>query len=294
MTKLFALPTVPLMLALALGLSPMLHAVQPDTPADGAVAEQTSSDSGSGAAIDVNVDEKNEEAAETAPSLSQSEQAKLNADLAEFESLMHQNDNSEISFNTSESSVELVSKDQPNWLNLPDDEALIQHRYVVASKLYFSSQETEGDLDASLRQAVDRYVNNYLKDDKASLLIRHDADFIRSNLVKEQFDEVWNVKQFNKNMYRRHALIEFNDNFRSHLDAEWRDVVQTSKVLTAGLTAFGVLSLLGVGFTYLRVNNATGGCCAGRLKFLSAAAILALGAAGALFANVNADWLRWM
>jgi len=55
-----------------------------------------------------------------------------------------------------------------------------------------------------------------------------------------------------------------------------------------------LLGLMGVVFAYLRLDTATKGYYSGRLQFLAAAAILALSAAGVLFANVNADWLRWM
>jgi hypothetical protein len=202
--------------------------------------------------------------------------------------------NSEISLESHESLAELVTTDQPEWMTISAEESLIRHQQVVASKLYFTSQETETDLDDAMADAVSRYVNNYLGESNASLLIRHDADFIRNNLMREQFDEVWNVTQFDRKMYRRHVLLDFNDNFRSRLDHEWRDVVQTSKVLTTGLGAFGLLGLMGVVFAYLRLDTATKGYYSGRLQFLAAAAILALSAAGVLFANVNADWLRWM
>ncbi len=201
---------------------------------------------------------------------------------------------SKISLAANESLAELVTTEQPAWMSIPSEEALVRHQQVIASKLYFSSQETESDLDSAMEDAVSRYVNNYLGESNASLLIRHDTEFIRSNLVKEQFEEVWNVKQFDKKMYRRHVLLDFNDSFRSRIDGEWRDVVQTSKVLTTGLGAFGLLGLMGVAFAYLRLDTVTKGRYSGRLQFVAAAAILALSAAGVLFANVNAEWLRWM
>ena len=43
-----------------------------------------------------------------------------------------------------------------------------------------------------------------------------------------------------------------------------------------------------------RLDTATKGYYSGRLQFLAVVAILALTAAGTLFANVNSDWIRWM
>lgn len=226
---------------------------------------------------------------EDSPSQSQAITDRIEAEIQEALSK-----STDISFESGESMAELVTKEQPDWLKISSEESLVNHKRVVASELHFTAQETEKDLLKATREAVNQYINGYLGDDKACYLVRIDDNYIRNNLMSEQFDEIWKVKQFDKQMYRRHALLDFNDGFRTSLDQQWRDVLQTSKLLTTGLGAFGLLGLLGISFVYLRLDTATKGYYSGRLQFLSAVAILALSAAGVLFANINADWLRWM
>ncbi len=170
----------------------------------------------------------------------QSTDTDLSSDeIAEIEARLQQQlrdtEASNISLEKGGSAATLLSDDQPDWLTLSPSEYLANHKRSVASELFFSKPETKTSLDDSVRQAVRDYVNGYLGDDKASYLVRFDDSYIKNRLVKEEFEEVWEVKQFGRQMYRRHALVDFNDDFRADLQAKWGEVTQTSKVLTAGL-----------------------------------------------------------
>lgn len=235
--------------------------------------------------------------ADETEAVSQSEEL-TSEEIAEIETRIQQQlsepSSSEISLEKGSQLAELLTTDQPAWLTIPSEQFLISHKRAVASDLFFSEQACDKSLGSEMSAAVRDYINAYLGDENAAMLVHVDDEYIRKNLVSDQFDEVWDVKQFGKQMHRQHALLDFSESFRELLDSKWSDVVQTSKLLTTGLGAGGLLGLLGIAFAYLRLDSATKGYYSGRLQFLAGAAILALAAAGTLFAKLNEEWLRWM
>ncbi|MDP6446710.1 MAG: hypothetical protein QF805_23160, partial [Pirellulaceae bacterium] len=162
--------------------------------------------------------------------------------------------------------------DRPTWVEGEDNLDGDVHTIAVASDLHFRQADCERPLLHATRNAVAQYVNSHLHEDRASLLISFDDDFVNHRLVSTdgRYDEVIEVSV--GKMYQSHRLLEFDNTFRREIDRRWQDVVATGRLLTLGLGSFGVLGLMGIAFGYLRLDTATKGYYTGRLQFLAAVA----------------------
>ncbi len=179
--------------------------------------------------------------------------------------------------------------DRPSWLEAEPVREGSVHRTYVSSGPHFRQRECALALDAELKRATDEYVDEYLGSD-ASQFINFDLNYIKTHLLDPDL-KYSGVVQFDfAPMREEHRCLVFTEQFRSELDERWRQVVTTSRVTTTGVVAGGVLALLGVIFSFFKLDTATRGFYTGRLQFAAAGAILALVVAGVVVAR----WVPWM
>ena len=163
---------------------------------------------------------------------------------------------------------------------------------AVSSDPHALKHDATEALEEHLNIALCEYVNDYLRNDRAALLVGHfghDLSYFENNFITQRYDEVIQVS-FGP-MHQRHALLEFNDAFRTDLDEQWHRLQAASRLSTAGLGAFAVICLIGVLFSYLRFDRATRGYYTGRLQLLAAVAILVLVGLGVVVAD---NWIPWI
>ncbi|MCO6459312.1 MAG: hypothetical protein J5I93_28720 [Pirellulaceae bacterium] len=176
--------------------------------------------------------------------------------------------------------VVIPYEQRPEWVDAQPDLAGDVHRVVVTAGPYERKSECVQALDDEKQKAVAQYINDYLGSSRASLLVRYDLETINRRLLKAEnvHEEVIQVSL--GPMHQVHALLEFDPEFRAELDAAWRDVRAGVRLGQTGLIVFGVLGLLGVAFSYFKLDTATRGYYSGKLQLLAALAILALLGAG--------------
>ena len=183
----------------------------------------------------------------------------------------------------------------PDWLNVPpgstgfefagaaaDDDV----QFVLAESTPWATEsECQRDLDESLREATNDYINKYLNSPRAAMLLRYSIDDIRAHLVKATFEERLFLERHGFSSRKAHALLGFDNVFRVDLDQRWSQIVAVVRLMQTGLGAGVVLALLGSMFGYFRFDTATRGYYTGRLQFAAAAAILVIAAVGVLLAQ---------
>jgi hypothetical protein len=91
-------------------------------------------------------------------------------------------------------------------------------------------------------------------------------------------------------MNQAHALLQFDEAFRTKAERDWKEALTLSRLLKTGLGGAAMLVLLSVVLGYFKADTATRGYYTRRLRFGVATVILAL-AAAVYFA---ARWLPWM
>ena len=93
-------------------------------------------------------------------------------------------------------------------------------------------------------------------------------------------------------MHQSHALLEFGPAFHHEVERDWHQVMARTQLVKVALAGGAVLGMLVLLFGYFNADTATRGFYSGRLKFVTAVAILAVVATGFLIAR-SIPWL-WL
>lgn len=180
---------------------------------------------------------------------------------------------------------------RPEWVDREDVTAGPVHQISVCSGPYMQRRESRKALQSELKKAVDEYINDLVEHPQASFWLGLDEHFINTNLVQPDnlFDEKIISPSFGV-MHQSHALVEIGPQFRDHVETSWHQFHAKGRLVVMGLICGGVLGVILALFGYFRADTATRGFYTGRLKFVTAAAILALVVAGVILAQ-NIPWL---
>ncbi|TVS16399.1 MAG: hypothetical protein EA424_14335 [Planctomycetaceae bacterium] len=183
---------------------------------------------------------------------------------------------------------EIIIPPRPEWVEADEVQTGDIHTMAVSSGPHETERECRKALDRELQKAVDSYVDWHLGpvyDDRfrASKLVRYELDEIKQRLIPpgKLYHEVIQVS-FGP-MHQMHAQLAFDPAFRRELDGRRSELEQHWKQwivqqrLVAIAVGFGLLlALMGVVFTYFRLDTATRGFYSGRLKWAAAAAFAAV------------------
>jgi hypothetical protein len=187
----------------------------------------------------------------------------------------------------------IIPPGRPEWVEQAPVRSGERHTQSVCSEPYRDLPAARAALDEKLQAAVQDYVSEQLGSPLAGTLIHYDLPTIKNRFLKSRYEEAIEVASLNAPMQQLHGQLEFGPSFRSEIAARWQKVLAAGRLGKLAVVVLGVLLLLGTVFSYFRLDNATRGYHTGRLQLLSAAAILALVAAGVLFARADAAaWLR--
>jgi len=164
------------------------------------------------------------------------------------------------------------------------------HKIYVTSDPYKEPHDAQRALDEALKRKTDEYIGDQLHSPLAAKFIPYDAQTIRDRFVKQTYRETITFDDPIGPMQQLHAQLEFDEAFRNEISHHWAGRIAESRLYQVGLIAGASLLLLGSVFSYFRLDNATRGYYTGRLQFMTAAAILAVVAFGAV-AAFHFTWL---
>ncbi len=171
--------------------------------------------------------------------------------------------------------------DRPTWVEAEFvHEGGEMQKVSVSSGPFLKKQEALRALDEELVEATRDYVVSYLGNSAAGTLVPVDVNYIKQHLITpgHTYSEVIQVSV--GPMHQVHALVEFDPDFRRHLDERWRSIVVTGRAARTGVIAGGLLLLLTVIFGYFKADTATRGYYTTRLQLISATVVMALVAGG--------------
>jgi uncharacterized integral membrane protein len=176
----------------------------------------------------------------------------------------------------------------PDWVESEGVQTGDTYLVAVSSGPREDKLECRRALDEELDKAVDAYVDKHLEkvcfnNIKASTFVNYELSYIKDNLVKDTHQEVIRVS-FGP-MHQMHALLEFGSEFQKDLDVRGEEIDKRWRLTGTALAVGFVLALLGVVFGYFRLDTATRGYYAGRLRLASAVVILTLIVVGVLLAK---------
>jgi hypothetical protein len=181
--------------------------------------------------------------------------------------------------------VVIPYESRPAWVDSLPDLSGDVHRIAISAGPFDRKSDCLQELDNEKVAAINRYINDYLGNPRASLFVHYDLDTINRRLLAPGNVHEETIEVSLGPMHQVHALLEIDPQFRSELDSAWRDVLAGTRLGQTGLAAFGVLALLGVMFTYFKLDTATRGYYSTKLQMLAALAILALIGAGVLMSG---------
>jgi hypothetical protein len=172
--------------------------------------------------------------------------------------------------------------DRPKWVEAPPAREGEIDRVAVSSGPHFSQGEARRQLEEAIKQAADEYVNRHLGSNHAARFITYSIAPVETYEERPEFS----VGPMNQ----AHALLQFDEAFRTKAERDWKEALTLSRLLKTGLGGAAMLVLLSVVLGYFKADTATRGYYTRRLRFGVATVILAL-AAAVYFA---ARWLPWM
>jgi len=167
---------------------------------------------------------------------------------------------------------------RPDWVDNPPQPHADLYELVVKAGPWKTPLDCEQELDEKIAWAVDSYVA-WRIDDEAGSQVQLPAEYAREHVVKAQWLEKINTSL--GEMYNLHALLNFDRQVEGKLQDMWSHLLLGARLLLSAAILGGVLLILTVIYGYLKIDLATRGAYRGRLRFVAAATILALTAAGA-------------
>ncbi|MEK6246549.1 MAG: hypothetical protein N2C12_00115, partial [Planctomycetales bacterium] len=178
---------------------------------------------------------------------------------------------------------EARKEDLPEWAGISPRRLDGTVQMAIDEGPYVQVIDCQKQIDAKLLGAVKEYAENFIAAGSGDLT-SVPPSFLRSEIVKEEFIKT-TFHHFGldeQKMYHVYLLLEFDEEADAYLRQRLQRATINSRLW---YTSFGLGSafiLLGTGFSYLRIDQATAGKYKGRLKLASGAVILSLTASGAL------------
>jgi hypothetical protein len=173
---------------------------------------------------------------------------------------------------------------RPDWIESEGKLVGSVYRIAVKSGLYAEVPQCQRALAFELKNATDRYIDDYLAEG-ASKLVDIPREFLSEHVKRAEYHEIVHSKALDGHpMHQLHALVEFDDDARATFEKRWRTAIVTERLWYVGLGGAVILALLSTFWGYLRLDMQTAGAHKGRLQ-LAATLVALIVAAGALLAR---------
>lgn len=188
--------------------------------------------------------------------------------------------------------VRIDRQRRPAWVESASLRVGPLHTTAVSSGPWLSAEEARRALDERLLQATREYLVELVDHPNADLVTSTYtlADVKNRLLTPDHLYEERVEGELSGSTCQLHALLQFDESFRTEALQRWREIVTRIRLTQAGLAAGGLLLLVAMLFGLLRADTATRGYYTRTLQILAAVTILGIVAAGVLLAK-KIPWL---
>ena len=168
----------------------------------------------------------------------------------------------------------------PAWIKDPPGLSGDVYYTTVTVGPWKSVAECEEELIPKVKEAVGRYLENYLGEG-ASKTVNVSLPYIHDRIIRERYVEEFVSETPSVNeMVNLHVRLAFDSRTRAELKRMYREAQVESRLLEVAGGVAAVLLVLGAVFGYLKLDTMTRGFYTRRLQFASAVLILAVAGAG--------------
>jgi hypothetical protein len=162
------------------------------------------------------------------------------------------------------------TRPEPDWVKTRSDYA--KGVLIVATDPCFSKQEADALMAAHLKKELAAYVSDWI-DPRAGRLVRLPLDYVRTKLVKEEWEKHHTTSV--GETIQLFAMVQIDHDAKVRIEQQWEQVCATERLFKLGGGFGGILYLLAVIHFYLRIDLATAGIYRGRLRLISIGLFLA-------------------
>ena len=117
--------------------------------------------------------------------------------------------------------------------------------------------DVDQDLEEAMQMATSDYIKELLDSQYAPLAVGYTTEEIQSKLRNSAFEHVQERPSpiGDGIMKTKYVRLDFNEEFRSIIKQEWKDIVGKSRLLHTALIGGAMLAFLGVIFSYFRLDK---------------------------------------
>lgn len=167
---------------------------------------------------------------------------------------------------------------RPDWVGEPPRRAGDAYQVSLDVDPYATIEESDKALPAKINAAVDDYAAQLIGP-QARGRIRLPMEYIDEHVKRDDWQE-WRKHEMGPSltvdMVHRHVLLRFDGAVNDHIRQMWKRSIVNERVAGVGTLGGGVLALVAMIYSYLRLDLATRGAYRRRIRWTAAAALLAM------------------
>lgn len=179
---------------------------------------------------------------------------------------------------TAKPSAMAAGASPPEWVGSSPRRTPAGYQMSVATDPFATPLECQRQLPEVLQRAVAQYIAAYLGDEALAARIELPPEFVRSEIVKAQWEEPFESSV--GPMVRLHALLVFDHKVNTRIDEACHHHRIQERVWRLGVILAGILAVLAAAWAYLKLDLATDGRYRWRLRLATGLAVLGIVAAG--------------
>ena len=165
--------------------------------------------------------------------------------------------------------------ERPSWVDAPAQRVDDAYQMSIAIGPYTSRLECDAHLPGALQEAAREY-GSLLWGPENAYPFPLPADYLRQRLVQQQWEET--IQASFGPMVQLHVLLRFDQTFKTYLEQQRTQAIVTMRIWYAGAALAAILAVLSALFALLKVDQATGGKCRGRLAVAAVLMVFAMSA----------------
>jgi hypothetical protein len=166
-----------------------------------------------------------------------------------------------------------TAKKPPDWVNSPPRVVGDSYQKAIVVGPYPTRQDCDAELPGELQKELNGYIELCVGQPGGTTRVVLPFAFLREEVVKGEWEEAIQSPSVGP-MTQLHVLLQFDHKVKDRILEDRQRGVVAGRLWLGGGGLAGLLWLLAVIYSYLKIDLATGGAYRGRLRFAAALAIL--------------------